>query len=496
MSYFDGVKETIAKNPGAQGALLGLACTLTAVNGMRLNTLDGIYPIEWSLIARHALAMLASFALYLVYRRRGGDPLFSSSKAPVFVVAGGLTLSLLFRYSGFLLIATNPTVTLVGKLAEEFFGALLLLAWAERILMYGGRATITILAGAYFMYGAAQVALTFFQRIPCMFALMMLPIVSVAIFRAHLRTVQLDSSLPDPGEKKIALDCITSRSNAILYFAVMMLFFFFAGQILHPTLSLQRQEVLPQLSIALGHMLAGLLFLALLETTRKNFFPPYFFFTLFYLVLFAIMTIAFALMNNLDSASVTIYLALASIAADLTSSLAWTSVLSIRLDNSKPTTTIAFGFTCLYGTRTVSVSAMLASSEVPAFPYTALIGILLGAALILTVVLISRLLASGKSATSQIPAEAPEAPARVETPFRDALAELAHAYSLTAQEENVLGFCAKGMNAQRISEEMVISPNTVKSYMRSLYAKLGVHSQQDIIKLVDAGLKELKSHEA
>lgn len=111
---------------------------------------------------------------------------------------------------------------------------------------------------------------------------------------------------------------------------------------------------------------------------------------------------------------------------------------------------------------------------------------MVAAALVLCLVLIMRL------GEPKAPDPAAERPARPGTPYRDAISSIARIYGLTAQEEKVLGFCARGMNARRISEEMVIATNTVKSYMRSLYVKLGVHNQQDLIKLVDAELRSIK----
>lgn len=44
---------------------------------------------------------------------------------------------------------------------------------------------------------------------------------------------------------------------------------------------------------------------------------------------------------------------------------------------------------------------------------------------------------------------------------------------------------ARGRSAPFIAQELVISPNTVKTHVKHIYAKLGAHSQQEIIDLVD-----------
>lgn len=47
---------------------------------------------------------------------------------------------------------------------------------------------------------------------------------------------------------------------------------------------------------------------------------------------------------------------------------------------------------------------------------------------------------------------------------------------------------AQGRDAQFVSDTLYLSRNTVKSYQKSIYAKLGVHSKQEIIELVAPSL--------
>lgn len=44
---------------------------------------------------------------------------------------------------------------------------------------------------------------------------------------------------------------------------------------------------------------------------------------------------------------------------------------------------------------------------------------------------------------------------------------------------------ARGRNGQYVMDHYVISRNTVKSHVKHIYAKLGVHSQQELIDLVE-----------
>lgn len=62
--------------------------------------------------------------------------------------------------------------------------------------------------------------------------------------------------------------------------------------------------------------------------------------------------------------------------------------------------------------------------------------------------------------------------------------ELARSYGLTAREREVLGFLAHGHNGVYIGEELVISPNTVRTHIHNIYRKLDVTSREDILRIV------------
>lgn len=62
---------------------------------------------------------------------------------------------------------------------------------------------------------------------------------------------------------------------------------------------------------------------------------------------------------------------------------------------------------------------------------------------------------------------------------------LARRGGLTDRETEILKMLARGRSAPFIAQELVISPNTVKTHVKHIYAKLDAHSQQEIIDLVD-----------
>lgn len=66
-----------------------------------------------------------------------------------------------------------------------------------------------------------------------------------------------------------------------------------------------------------------------------------------------------------------------------------------------------------------------------------------------------------------------------------AAARLARRLALTPRESEALELLAHGRNTAAIQERMVVSRSTAKTHVRNVYAKLGVHSQQALIDLVE-----------
>ena len=62
---------------------------------------------------------------------------------------------------------------------------------------------------------------------------------------------------------------------------------------------------------------------------------------------------------------------------------------------------------------------------------------------------------------------------------------VAERFRLTPRETEVCALLARGRNAQAIQEKLVVSRNTVKTHVKNVYGKLGVHSQQELIDLVE-----------
>lgn len=81
------------------------------------------------------------------------------------------------------------------------------------------------------------------------------------------------------------------------------------------------------------------------------------------------------------------------------------------------------------------------------------------------------------------------------TPWRSACAEVAKRYRLSKRETQIFHLISKGRNAEYVSNELVISIHTAKTHIANIYQKLGVHSSQEMLDLIDAFRKEAEHSE-
>lgn len=97
--------------------------------------------------------------------------------------------------------------------------------------------------------------------------------------------------------------------------------------------------------------------------------------------------------------------------------------------------------------------------------------------------------ASGEEAAAQLAEEAEPAEGLQQksddTAFETACAAVAEKHRLTARETEVFELLARGRTSPVIQEKLVLSHNTVKTHVRHIYAKLDVHSQQELINMVE-----------
>ncbi|BAK45373.1 helix-turn-helix transcriptional regulator [Eggerthella sp. YY7918] len=69
--------------------------------------------------------------------------------------------------------------------------------------------------------------------------------------------------------------------------------------------------------------------------------------------------------------------------------------------------------------------------------------------------------------------------------FDQACDEVIDTFGLTPRESDVLRLLARGRTSPVIQEKLFLSHNTVKTHVRHIYAKLDIHSQQELINIIE-----------
>lgn len=71
------------------------------------------------------------------------------------------------------------------------------------------------------------------------------------------------------------------------------------------------------------------------------------------------------------------------------------------------------------------------------------------------------------------------------SPFAQRIEALAFEYHLSRREADVFGLIARGRSIPYVAGALAISENTVRSHVRRIYDKFGVHSKQELLDLVE-----------
>lgn len=74
----------------------------------------------------------------------------------------------------------------------------------------------------------------------------------------------------------------------------------------------------------------------------------------------------------------------------------------------------------------------------------------------------------------------------VEQHYKHKCAEATRTFNLTPREGEILFYLVKGRNARHIADQLYVAERTVKTHTYHIYQKMGIHSQQELIDIVEA----------
>lgn len=79
------------------------------------------------------------------------------------------------------------------------------------------------------------------------------------------------------------------------------------------------------------------------------------------------------------------------------------------------------------------------------------------------------------------------AEAALQESFQEKCLAIGQRYGLSPREQEVFAMLARGRDRAYIEAELVVSKNTAKAHVKHVYAKLGIHSHQELLDLVEEG---------
>ena len=77
-------------------------------------------------------------------------------------------------------------------------------------------------------------------------------------------------------------------------------------------------------------------------------------------------------------------------------------------------------------------------------------------------------------------------PVQRKRPFREKCANVAQSHKLSAREQEVMVLIAQGRDTAAIQERLALSASTVQTHRAHIYQKLGIHSKQELIDMIEA----------
>lgn len=517
--------------PGTAIAAMGVALAIYAFEANRMASFQNVpSPSVMNSVSQFA-SVAVLVALALCYRAR---PSLRIHRHPLagFAIAGLLSSSLLLMSE--ITFSPPSQICLIAMVLSGMAKSLLSLCWVEALIPFRGRQYAVILALALAMTGVLNCFSAFIKQDAVMVLVAMIPLFSAAcLYWFKDKQDSFDAPLGGPlgsngSRRRNALKepGPYSRGLVLIFLAPLPLYTFSFGFIHYAWVPFQDgggTSLVIQMAAGLGTALAGAFLLLLIS----YFWGPkklelYNMFILFLLgVTLYVSTMFSGMMPGLyivplnvaqKTALFLVFLAPFLVPAQR-SSLAVAAIASALYSFGRGVTILAAGQLAQSAYSTAVLGAILLAGAALVtgmilngnVPHDEMAGLGAGAGSDdgTRAARLSRAAISGAIGTpanqvlqGSAPAETRRAPgesAAEEPPLseeeRVALScdTIARSHGLTGREREILQLLARGMTAGAIAEELTVSTSTVKTHMRNVYAKLDIHTQNELLIMVHRG---------
>ena len=137
----------------------------------------------------------------------------------------------------------------------------------------------------------------------------------------------------------------------------------------------------------------------------------------------------------------------------------------------------------------LALGVMLVDSAFPSWHLSQVLPIAMILVLMFVVMAFSYDSMRGSNAKNGESHAAPAAPAA----WKIACDDVCEQFALSPRESEVFALCAKGRDTAYICDELCVSNHTVRSHIYHIYGKMDIHSQQDLITIVENRVQEIKT---
>lgn len=176
-----------------------------------------------------------------------------------------------------------------------------------------------------------------------------------------------------------------------------------------------------------------------------------------------------------------LFLALASTAQTILVMLLWLVLSDISHRSAYNSTTI-FGFGWLAYTVCIPVGVVISKPLIQALGISGCVVLCIYILIFVMVFLISDTAPSQQELLRGLSVQISTAQ---ETALPTKVEQLKQRYDLSVREVQVMEYLAKGRTKAYIADALHISENTVKGHAKRLYAKLGVHSKEELLDVIE-----------
>lgn len=460
-------------------ATLGLGCCLAATESERYTALWNFGTRGFDELALIAVLLVAAVALLCAAARRGRQ---ACDDVRVVVGVGAVALVGSALRLGGATVPLSPMAILAGSLATQF-SSILLVLYAQFFLQVGVKKATIALACAFMVSGMLQVA---GAGVPAGFAraaTVCFPLLATAalVLAPRLRGgIEAAQDLEDV-EIEAEGDAMHLRDGRYAVWCASLFLLNVLLIVLHDqAMALQDGSSLSRLVQAcsgLGSAVAGVLFLVIMRSLHGSqllsllriLILPVVMLALYASMLAGGLGTAFYLML-LGACYATLLLFIWLLPRRFKDRGTWFPALGVAY--------VSYRLGWAFGIWRVQLSADGDATAVTVTCFVALVA--------LSVFEVVRLFAFPADAVAEEDGAADGVP----DAFARGCSRAVERCGLSPRESQVLPFLAKGRNARYIAGELIISDGTARTHIMHIYQKLGVHTQQELIDVVEGMARE------